>query len=90
MQVLQHPQTVADWLRERVRGDLQCDSRRVHAGDAFVAWPGAATDGRRYVAGALQAGAVAALVERDGVEPFDFQDDRVVAGRGNDIRNDWR
>ena len=79
MQVMQHPQTVADWLRERVRGDLQCDSRRVHAGDAFVAWPGSATDGRRYVAGALQAGAVAALVEREGVEAFDFQDDRVVA-----------
>ena len=79
MRTIQHPQAVADWLRERVRGDLHCDSRRVHPGDAFVAWPGAATDGRRFVAGALEAGAVAALVEREGAEPFAFDDERVVA-----------
>ena len=66
MQTIQHPQAVAGWLRERVRGHLQCDSRLVQPGDGFVAWPGAATDGRRYVAGALQAGAAAVLVERDG------------------------
>lgn len=79
MRVLQHPQAVADWLHERVRGELQCDSRRVHAGDAFVAWPGFATDGRRFVAPALEAGASAVLVERDGVEAFGFEDDRVTA-----------
>ncbi len=82
MLTLQTPQTVADWLRERVRGQLHCDSRRVQPGDGFVAWPGAATDGRRYVAGALQAGAAAALVERDGVEAFDVGDDRVAAVPG--------
>jgi UDP-N-acetylmuramoyl-L-alanyl-D-glutamate--2,6-diaminopimelate ligase len=82
MQTIQHPQAVAGWLRERVRGHLHCDSRVVQAGDGFVAWPGAATDGRRYVAGALQAGATAVLVERDGVEAFDFDDERVAAVPG--------
>lgn len=82
MKTLEHPQVVADWLRERVTGSLQCDSRRLGVGDAFVAWPGAATDGRRYVAAALQAGAVAALVERDGVEAFGFDDDRILAVPG--------
>ncbi len=80
--VLSTPQAVADWLRERVTGSLQCDSRRVAAGDAFVAWPGAATDGRRYVAAALQAGAVAALVEHEGVEAFGFSDARILAVPG--------
>ena len=82
MLTIQHPQAVADWLRGRVQGDLQCDSRRVQAGDGFVAWPGAATDGRRFVAGALQAGASAALVERDGVEAFDLNDQRIAAVPG--------
>lgn len=76
------PRTVASWLRERVTGELQCDSRRVRAGDAFVAWPGAATDGRRFVPAALQAGAVAVLVEADGVQAFGFNDERVRAVNG--------
>ena len=79
MNTLQHPQAVADWLRERVTGGLQCDSRRVGPGDGFVAWPGAATDGRRYVASALAAGASAALVEREGVESYGFADPRILA-----------
>lgn len=81
-QVLNHPQAVADWLRERVTGGLQCDSRRVRPGDAFVAWPGAATDGRRFVPAALQAGATAVLVEADGVQAFGFDDARVCAVPG--------
>ncbi len=79
MNTLQHPQAVAEWLRERVTGGLQCDSRRVGPGDGFVAWPGAATDGRRYVASALAAGAAAALVEREGVESYGFADPRILA-----------
>ncbi|WP_137921440.1 UDP-N-acetylmuramoyl-L-alanyl-D-glutamate--2,6-diaminopimelate ligase [Hydrogenophaga sp. 2FB] len=82
MRVMDTPQAVADWLRERAVGELHCDSRRVRAGDGFVAWPGAATDGRRFVASALDAGAVAALVEREGVEPYAFDDERVVAVPG--------
>jgi UDP-N-acetylmuramoyl-L-alanyl-D-glutamate--2,6-diaminopimelate ligase len=82
MQVLTDPSAVADWLRGRVTGCLQCDSRRVQPGDAFVAWPGFATDGRRYVPAALQAGAVAVLVEADGVQAFAFDDPRVLAVTG--------
>src|ERR671935_379200 len=40
------------------------DSRRVRAGDGFVAIPGTHTDGHRYVETALRDGAVAAVVER--------------------------
>ena len=78
MQVITKPQAVADWLRSRAVGELHCDSRRLRAGDGFVAWPGAATDGRRFVNGALEAGAVAALVEREGVESYAFDDDERV------------
>lgn len=83
VQTLVHPQAVATWLRASVTGSLVCDSRRVRTGDGFVAWPGAATDGRRFVNAALQAGAGAALVEREGLEAFDFRDDpRVLAVPG--------
>jgi UDP-N-acetylmuramoyl-L-alanyl-D-glutamate--2,6-diaminopimelate ligase len=82
MTTLHTPLDVARWLQAVGARDLQCDSRRVQAGDAFVAWPGAAQDGRRYVHSALQAGAVAALVERDGVEPFGFTDPRIATVAG--------
>lgn len=58
------------WLRARGAQGLVADSRRVQPGDAFIAWPGAATDARGYVAAALQAGAVAALVQAEGLEPW--------------------
>ena len=66
------PQALA-WLR--MQGDqgatgLCLDSRRVQSGDAFVAWPGWATDGRKFVSSALQAGAVAALVDEDGLDAW--------------------
>ncbi len=79
MQMLDQPQEIAAWLRARVTGSLQCDSRRLQPGDGFVAWPGAATDGRRYVNAALASGAVAALVEREGVEAFGLDDSRLLA-----------
>jgi UDP-N-acetylmuramoyl-L-alanyl-D-glutamate--2,6-diaminopimelate ligase len=73
----------ADWLAARVRpggaATLRTNSRAVRAGDAFIAWPGYATDGRQYVAGALAAGAAACLVEADGVEAFGFDDARIAA-----------
>jgi UDP-N-acetylmuramoyl-L-alanyl-D-glutamate--2,6-diaminopimelate ligase len=47
---------------------LRSDSRRLVAGDAFIAWPGYAVDGRQFVAGALAAGAAACLVEAEGLE----------------------
>ena len=67
------------WLRGRITGRLQTDSRQVAKGDAFIAWPGAATDGRAHVAQALSRGAAACLVEAQGVEAFDFSDARIAA-----------
>ena len=75
---LQTPSEAARWLRERVTGSLRTDSRVVQAGDGFLAWPGAATDARAHVVSALAGGAVVCLVERDGVENFNFDDVRVA------------
>ena len=72
MLTLTSPRLAAQWLKERVQGALHADSRPVGAGDGFIAWPGAATDGRRHVASALAQGAAACLVEHDGVEAFGF------------------
>ncbi len=70
-------QSAADalaWLRGRVSGGhLQTDSRKVEPGDAFIAWPGGVVDGRAYVAQAVERGAVACLVELEGVEQFGLQ-----------------
>ena len=76
MRQLHSPQEAAQWLHARVQGVLHTDSRRISPGDGFIAWPGAASDGRRHVAGALRQGARACLVEHQGVETFqqDFQD----------------
>ena len=56
------------WLRGQGVRRLQTDSRQVQPGDAFIAWPGLATDGRRFVPSALAAGAVACLVEAEGLD----------------------
>ena len=45
---------------------LSSDSRALRAGDAFVAYPGANADGRRYIAEAVARGAAAVLWEREG------------------------
>jgi len=67
------------WLRTRVTGTLQTDSRRVEPGDGFIAWPGAVTDGRAHVRDALVRGAAACLVEQEGVAPFAFAGDDIAA-----------
>ena len=72
----------AQWLRDRVRGRLLTDSRKVTRGDGFIAWPGAATDGRNFVAGALAGGASACLVEQEGAARFGFDDARIAAYPG--------
>ena len=79
MQLLQSPAEAARWLRTRVGGTLCTDSRRVRAGDGFIAWPGAASDARRFVPEVLARGAAACLVEWQGVEAFGFDDARVAA-----------
>jgi UDP-N-acetylmuramoyl-L-alanyl-D-glutamate--2,6-diaminopimelate ligase len=45
---------------------LCADSRSLRAGDAFVAYPGANADGRRYIDAAIARGAAAVLWEREG------------------------
>ena len=82
MHVLRTPREAADWLRGRQVADLSCDSRKVGAGDGFVAWPGAATDGRKFVPTALQQGARACLVEAAGSDAFGFEGDAVAAYEG--------
>ncbi len=46
--------------------NLTADSRLVQPGDAFLAFPGQAHDGRRYIAQAVAAGASAVLWESQG------------------------
>ena len=76
------PIQAAKWLGARVTGNLQTDSRLVQAGDGFIAWPGAAADGRRFVRAALKQGASACLVEREGVEAFGLEDPLVASYPG--------
>jgi UDP-N-acetylmuramoyl-L-alanyl-D-glutamate--2,6-diaminopimelate ligase len=75
---LKSPDAAARWLREWVTGTLRSDSRQVQRGDAFIAWPGHATDGRRFVRAALDAGASTCLVEDEGVDAFGFDDARIA------------
>ncbi|MDI4635284.1 UDP-N-acetylmuramoyl-L-alanyl-D-glutamate--2,6-diaminopimelate ligase [Pelomonas sp. V22] len=76
---LKSPDAAARWLQEWTTGALQTDSRQVRPGDAFIAWPGYARDGREYVAAALAAGAATCLVEAEGVDSYNFVDARVAS-----------
>jgi UDP-N-acetylmuramoyl-L-alanyl-D-glutamate--2,6-diaminopimelate ligase len=74
---LNTPEQAVAWLRRQLVGapagaTLRTDSRRVQPGDAFIAWPGYATDGRAHVTAALAAGAAACLVEAEGIGAFGF------------------
>ncbi|HEY9024051.1 MAG TPA: UDP-N-acetylmuramoyl-L-alanyl-D-glutamate--2,6-diaminopimelate ligase [Burkholderiaceae bacterium] len=75
---LKSPAAAARWLKSWVTGTLRTDSRAVRPGDAFIAWPGYANDGRRFVADALAAGASTCLVEQDQVDAFGFEDARIA------------
>ncbi len=79
---LSSAQDAVRWLRERVTGTLQTDSRLVKPGDGFIAWPGGVTDGRFHVGNALSNGAVACLVEQEGVDAFGFVGAHMAAVRG--------
>jgi UDP-N-acetylmuramoyl-L-alanyl-D-glutamate--2,6-diaminopimelate ligase len=79
MRTLIHVQDVVAWLQAQGARRLVVDSRQVMPGDAFVAWPGAANDGRQYVQTAMKAGAVACLVEAQGADAFEWGDAPVVA-----------
>lgn len=54
----------ADSASTMVSGSVDTDSREMHAGSIFVAKPGETTDGHVFVAAAVEAGAVLAIVER--------------------------
>jgi len=66
------PQTltgIVDWLRKIApAARLASDSRTIGAGDVFVAYPGEASDGRRYIAAAIERGAAAVLYDARGFE----------------------
>jgi UDP-N-acetylmuramoyl-L-alanyl-D-glutamate--2,6-diaminopimelate ligase len=70
---------VLQWFSQRGVRALATDSRRVAAGDAFIAWPGYAVDARQFVPQALAAGACACLVEADGAAAFEGLDRVEVA-----------
>ncbi|MDE2000166.1 MAG: UDP-N-acetylmuramoyl-L-alanyl-D-glutamate--2,6-diaminopimelate ligase, partial [Burkholderiales bacterium] len=75
-----------DWLRQHGVTTLTVDSRQIASraseGVGFIAWPGAARDGRGYVQQALQDGARACLVEAEGLDAFAFKDARIAALKG--------
>ena len=79
MHALHSPQDAVQWLRARGVDALHVDSRHVAAGDGFIAWPGAVTDGRQHVQAALAQGAVACLVEHEGVERFGFGSEAIAS-----------
>ena len=76
---LRTPQAAVSWLHARVTGTLHADSRNVQPGDGFLAWPGAVQDARQHVAGALQTGANACLVESSGIEKYEFSSEKIAA-----------
>ena len=82
MRHLASPQEAVQWLRERGASALRTDSRQLVAGDAFIAWPGAAVDGRSFVPQALARGAVACLVEQDGASAFALDAHHVASYAG--------
>ena len=81
----------AAWLAGRLPAQaaagaatLRTDSRQLRAGDAFIAWPGYASDGRQFVAAALAEGAAACLVEAEGLDAWalDADDPRIACLSG--------
>lgn len=64
---------IRQWLRDAAPGaQLTLDSRRVHAGDVFIACPGESGDGRHYIQQAIEAGASAVLF--DDSDDFQWDD----------------
>ena len=50
--------------------DLQLDSRLIQAGDVFVACPGILSDGRSFIAQAIERGAAAVLIHTDSAHDW--------------------
>ena len=79
LNTLASAQQAIEWFAERGVRALKIDSRQIVPGDAFIAWPGHAVDGRQFVTQALAAGAAACLVEAEGAAAFDGFDRIEVA-----------
>lgn len=64
-------QLLKPWIKQGTKDcnitDIKNDSRQVHPGDLFIAYPGAASDGRMYIDKAVAAGAVAVAYD-----PYNF------------------
>lgn len=60
-------QLLKPWLTQEVAdctiNDIKNDSRQIQTGDLFIAYPGAAADGRSFIEKAVSAGAVAVVYE---------------------------
>lgn len=82
---LNTPTEAVNWLKKNVSGELKTDSRNIQTGDGFIAWPGAAVDGRKFVLAALQAGATACLVENEGLDAKDYSKEFESAAVKNKI-----
>jgi UDP-N-acetylmuramyl pentapeptide synthase len=76
---LHSPIEAARWLRQRVTGQLQTDSRNVKSGDGFLAWSGASADGRLFVSLARAQGASACIVEKHGLDSLEMGDSPEIA-----------
>ena len=87
MHVFQTPSEVNQWLKRRVTGTLCSDSRQIQPGDAFMAWPGTVVDARKFVGDAVRRGAVACLVESEGVSAFALEGETLgsLAGLQNSM-----
>jgi UDP-N-acetylmuramyl-tripeptide synthetase len=77
MPYFEAPTDAVQWLRSLGVQGLSTDTRRLQANDAFVAWPGVATDPRRFVVPALEMGARACIAEREGAEAYPWDTERV-------------
>lgn len=77
MSILHDAPSAVAWLRARGATQLVTDSRKVlqshHEKIAFIAWPGAAVDGRAFIPAALKNGVVAALMEANSESKISSQ-----------------
>jgi UDP-N-acetylmuramoyl-L-alanyl-D-glutamate--2,6-diaminopimelate ligase len=86
MHTLQTPPQAAQWLLEKVTGQLHIDSRQVKQGDGFFAYPGLTQDARQYVVQALSQGASACLVEAKNIEQFPWMQNEIRVGIYTDLK----
>ncbi|MDP5007620.1 MAG: UDP-N-acetylmuramoyl-L-alanyl-D-glutamate--2,6-diaminopimelate ligase [Glaciimonas sp.] len=73
LQIQLHP--AVDFLRRFASANLTSDSRKIKFGDVFFAYPGAASDGRSYIAQAVQNGAAAVVYEGEQAQEHGHSDE---------------